>query len=302
VAINSHKRDANARRFPKAHLVAGPIALLATVSTVGLGVLATTPDTRDDLVASNSTTRLDSDDLDRRQVVSRSDSRSDRSGADFVNLQRAFDISMSRTETLRAVRQADKTMWTTVDLNLWTSPGKDAEKVGLLEDTQKVLVTGRKTSERVEIVHQGKARWVSAGYLSAEKPVAEKSTSGGGAASGSVDATCTNGSAVSAGVSPNVVAVHQAVCANFPEITSYGTFRGDGEHAQGIAVDIMVSGDRGWQVAEFLRANYSELGISYLIYSQQIWSVERGSEGWRGMSDRGSTTANHYDHVHVTTY
>ena len=33
-----------------------------------------------------------------------------------------------------------------------------------------------------------------------------------------------------------------------------------------------------------------------------IWSVERGGEGWRGMSDRGSTTANHYDHVHVTTY
>ena len=25
-------------------------------------------------------------------------------------------------------------------------------------------------------------------------------------------------------------------------------------------------------------------------------------EGWRGMSDRGSTTANHYDHVHVTVY
>ena len=96
--------------------------------------------------------------------------------------------------------------------------------------------------------------------------------------------------------------MHEAVCANFPEITSYGTFRGDGEHSQGIAVDIMVSGDRGWQVAEFVRANASELGVSYVIYSQQIWSVERGSEGWRGMEDRGSTTANHYDHVHVTTY
>ena len=299
MAVNSHKRDTNARRFPKAHLVAGPVALLATVSTVGLGVLATSPETRDSLVASNSTSLVDLDDVDRRQVVSRSESRSDRASADFVNLQRAFDISMSRTATLRAIRQADEKMWTTVDLNLWTSPGKDARKVGLLSDTKRVLVTGRKTPERVEIVHRGQSRWVTAGYLSAEKPVAEKSA---GAASGSVDAACTNGSAVPAGVSPNIVAVHQAVCANFPEITSYGTFRGDGEHAQGIAVDIMVSGERGWQVAEFVRANYSELGVSYIIYSQNIWSVERGSEGWRGMEDRGSTTANHYDHVHVTTY
>ena len=58
----------------------------------------------------------------------------------------------------------------------------------------------------------------------------------------------------------------------------------------------------GWQVADFVRAHYVELGVSYVIYSQHIWSVERGGEGWRAMSDRGSTTANHYDHVHVSTY
>jgi hypothetical protein len=38
------------------------------------------------------------------------------------------------------------------------------------------------------------------------------------------------------------------------------------------------------------------------MYSQRIWSVERSSEGWRYVEDRGSATANHYDHVHVTTY
>ena len=103
-------------------------------------------------------------------------------------------------------------------------------------------------------------------------------------------------------MSPNIAKVHRAVCAQFPSITTYGTFRGDGEHARGLAVDIMVSGELGWQVAEFVRANYSELGVSYLIHSQRIWSVERGGEGWRPMSDRGSATANHYDHVHVTTY
>ena len=64
----------------------------------------------------------------------------------------------------------------------------------------------------------------------------------------------------------------------------------------------MITGETGWAVAEFLRANYSSLGIEYIIFSQQMWSVERAGEGWRGMSDRGSTTANHYDHVHVTVY
>jgi hypothetical protein len=43
-------------------------------------------------------------------------------------------------------------------------------------------------------------------------------------------------------------------------------------------------------------------GVSYVIYSQRIWSVDRAGEGWRYMSDRGSSTANHYDHVHVTTF
>jgi hypothetical protein len=64
----------------------------------------------------------------------------------------------------------------------------------------------------------------------------------------------------------------------------------------------MISGDAGWEVAEFVRANAGDLGVSEVIYAQKIWTVERSSEGWRYMEDRGSTTANHYDHVHVSVY
>ena len=292
MADHRHKRDTNARRMPKAHLIAGPIALLATAATVGMGVLATTPETRDLLVASSGASigNAESD----RQVVSRSDSRED-----FVNLQKAFNENLSKVATLRAVRNADTKRWTTTDLNLWTEPGKGAKKIGLLQEEKKILVTGRQFGGRVEVVWKGRSAWVTAGYLAAEKPVEEVASDGSG---GDVDATCTNGSSVSAGVSPNIVKVHEAVCANFPEITTYGTFRGDGEHAQGLAVDMMTSGSRGWEVAEFVRAHYAELGVNYIMYSQRIWSVERGSEGWRYVEDRGSTTANHYDHVHVTTY
>ena len=58
----------------------------------------------------------------------------------------------------------------------------------------------------------------------------------------------------------------------------------------------------GWEMAKWVRANAKRLGVSEVIYSQKIWTVQRGSEGWRGMSDRGSATANHYDHVHVSVY
>ena len=60
--------------------------------------------------------------------------------------------------------------------------------------------------------------------------------------------------------------------------------------------------DAGWEAARWVRAHAKQLGVSQVIYSQKIWTVQRGSEGWRGMSDRGSATANHYDHVHVTVY
>ncbi len=295
MAVHRHKRETNARRMPKAHLIAGPLALVATAATVGMGVLATTPETRDLLVASSGASigNAGSDRSDRL-VISRSDSRDD-----FANLQKAYDANLTKVATLRAVRQADTELWTTTDLNLWTEPGKGAKKIGLLQEEKKVLVTGRHHDGRIEVVWKGRSAWVTSGYLSEEKPVEEVASDGSG---GDVNAACTNGSSVPSGVSPNIVAVHEAVCANFPEITTYGTFRGDGEHAEGLAVDIMVSGDRGWEVAEFVRAHYSELGVNYIMYSQRIWSVDRSSEGWRYVEDRGSTTANHYDHVHVTTY
>lgn len=256
---------------------------MATVSAVTLGVLAADPEARD-LVAQDTSADLSAG-LLARDTVSRSDSRVERK-----QLQKAFDRNADLAATAEAVEQADTKLWTTAPLNLWTDSGEDADQVGEIAAGKSVVVTGRKADGRVEIVVDGEARWVTEGYLSEEKPVA------------GIGGDCTNGTSVPSGVSPNIVKVHEAVCARFPEITTYGTFRGDGEHSQGIAVDIMVSGDRGWEVAEFIRENYAELGVSYLIYAQQIWSVERGSEGWRGMSDRGSATANHYDHVHVTTY
>ena len=193
--------------------------------------------------------------------------------------------------TRKAIKNADTKLWTTAPLNLWSDPTSKAERAGEVKAGKQVLVTGRRDLGRVEIVWESQARWVTEGYLSDEKPVV------------GIGGVCSNGTAVSSGVSANIVAVHEAVCAAFPSISTYGTLRGGGgDHPLGRAVDIMVSGSMGWDVANFVRAHYAELGVSYVIYSQHIWSVERGGEGWRAMSDRGSSTANHYDHVHVSTF
>lgn len=283
----SHKRDTNARRMPRAVAIAGPIALLATVSAVSLGVVTSDPATSSTpapSAAAATASSVASETDVRRESLSRSASR-----GELSSLLSQTQMVLSGESTRQAIKNADTKLWTTTTLNLWAEPGKKAAQVGEIDPGEKVLVTGRSLYGREEIVLDGKSRWVSTGYLSDEEPA----TLGG---------DCTNGTSVPSGVSPNIVAVHAAVCANFPEITVYGTFRSDGEHGQGLAVDIMVSGDRGYEVAEFVKANYAALGVSYLIYSQRIWSVERGSEGWRSMSDRGSTTANHYDHVHVTVF
>jgi hypothetical protein len=277
--------------MPRAVVIAGPLAFLATASAVTLGVVtgepASSTETPTAAPTSAATSAAPAAAGERTESVSRSGSR-----GELASLLSKSEMMMASESTRQAIKNAKTRLWTATTLNLWTEPGKKAREVGEIETGEKVLVTGRSLYGREEIVLDGKSRWVTAGYLTAEKP--EEGPTLGGA--------CTNGTSVASGVSPNIVAVHEAVCANFPEITVYGTFRSDGEHAQGIAVDIMVSGDRGWEVAEFVRANYAALGVSYLIYSQNIWSVERSGEGWRPMSDRGSTTANHYDHVHVTTY
>ncbi|QYJ05511.1 hypothetical protein KUV85_07490 [Nocardioides panacisoli] len=294
---NSHKRDLKISRRRTA-AIAAPLAAATTVATIAVGVLGN-EDEGDATMAIDTSQFSGSvaDTSDRGEVLSRSGSDRDRAeiqdGKTIKLAPTKADKMMRPQQVKSAVNGADTNLWTTEVLNLWTRPDGKADKVGEVDEVEKVLVTGRELGDREEIVVEGKSRWVTAGYLDEEKPVAQSGTGG----------TCSNGTSVPAGVSSNIRAIHQAVCSRWAQISTYGTLRGGGgDHGAGRAVDIMVSGATGWEVAEYVRANASALGVKYVIYSQQIWSVERGGEGWRGMSDRGSTTANHFDHVHVSTF
>ena len=68
------------------------------------------------------------------------------------------------------------------------------------------------------------------------------------------------------------------------------------EHPGGLALDLMVDKATGTQLAQCALDNQEALGIKYVITQQQI---NTGS-GWKDMEDRGSITANHMDHVHIS--
>ena len=80
----------------------------------------------------------------------------------------------------------------------------------------------------------------------------------------------------------------------------------DTGHGDGLALDLMVPEDSelGDKISEYLINNFKELNISYIIWKQNFLSDFNSWYGpawkWNPMPDRGGTTANHHDHVHIS--
>jgi hypothetical protein len=195
--------------------------------------------------------------------------------------------------------------YATATLNVRTTPDRDSHVVAVAKTGSKLSVTASVQDGFRFISYKGHGRWVSDKYLSGKKPKAS-ATSGRSSSGGGISAApCRSGSAVERGLTRDAIRVHRALCARYPQISAFGGLRpGDsGFHGSGRALDSMISNSTiGWNIARWVRANASKLGASEVIYYQKIWTVQRSSEGWRPMADRGSRTANHYDHVHVSVY
>ena len=56
----------------------------------------------------------------------------------------------------------------------------------------------------------------------------------------------------------------------------------------------------GNEIAEYFQKHAADYGIYYMIWRQRIWKASDPVGQWTGMSDRGSPTANHMDHVHIS--
>jgi hypothetical protein len=200
------------------------------------------------------------------------------------------------------------------DTAVVAEPADGAAELADVERGAQVALSGRTQDGYAEIVQDGVLAWID-GELVGSKPPPEETEEAAtvaGPASGTATAaprttgvsgaSCEGGSGVESGLTSNTVAVHRAVCAAFPGLVYGGVRPGDpGEHGSGRALDIMVTGSRGDAVAAFLQQHAGELGVDNIIWKQRIWFVGKPFSSWKGMEDRGSVTANHYDHVHVGT-
>lgn len=267
-------RASKPRRFA---LIAAP---LLTTGLVGIGVVTT----------GAGTTLADGDKVDFSRY-------SFGSAEDDVRA-----TALSRSATRAGVRAGAKLpavkrkLWTTAELDLRLRPNEDARVDGEFDALRKIGVTGVRRNGYAQVVVRREVRWVTAEYLSRKKPAAPGDLP-------LIDRPCPGTSGVEAGLTPAAVRVYRAVCNQFPQITSYGGRDNHGEHVNGQAIDVMTSDVAlGTAIAEFLRANAAELNLYNVIWRQRIFTQERAGEGWRPMSSRGSATANHYDHVHVSVY
>jgi hypothetical protein len=190
------------------------------------------------------------------------------------------------------------TRYATADLTIRTTSGSDFVDLGDIPSGTKLGITGVVQNKRAQIVWDGAARWVTAQYLSKSKPSTGGGSSSGGSLSGSTK-----------GLKPNALKVLAAVRSNWPQIKVFGGVHPDPlpDHPSGRALDLMLPNYKsaagkklGHDMSRWLQKHHSELGINYIIYDQHIWNVQRDKEGWRYMASRGSDSANHKNHVHVT--
>lgn len=206
--------------------------------------------------------------------------------------------------------KATGTRYATANLKVRQVPLADSKTLATLAVGDEVQITNETFGAYRLIVYKGKAAWVTAKHLTAKKPAAKPASTSGGSApatssvSGQItQSPCAAGSRVENGLRANTIKLYRSVCASFPQITSYGGVRADSMpyHPSGRALDIMLpslsQNALGWQIARWVVANASSFNVDHVIFDQQIWVK---GMGWRGMSNRGSATANHRDHVHVT--
>ncbi len=204
---------------------------------------------------------------------------------------------LQKAEVTQPVTVATK--YATTDLNLWHASTGSAY-TGVIAKGSAVQLTGEERDGRAEAVFNGTPRWVTARYLTTTAPSTPPIDSGAvnyGYSSGLDKANS----------DIRTIAAH--VWATFPQITTQHGWRNSpaSDHYAGRSLDIMIPSYRtnqayGWEIANYFRTNAKKFNINYIIFEQKIWNITRDSEGWRAMADRGSDSANHLDHVHITTF
>jgi uncharacterized protein YgiM (DUF1202 family) len=190
-------------------------------------------------------------------------------------------------------RDSSSSRYARTALNVRSSSSQRAGVVAQVAKGTQLRVTGVRTNGRSQVLYAGDARWVVSKFLTKRRPSTAPTPS----------------YPVEKGLTARAIAVHRAALKAWPQITTYYGYRNDpsSDHYLGRALDLMIPDYKtaagkalGYKVAAWAQANQKNLGIQYVIWNQHIWNVSRASEGWRLMADRGSDSANHKNHVHIS--
>lgn len=193
------------------------------------------------------------------------------------------------------------------ELNIRATSATDGTVIDTVTKGTVLLITGVTKNKRSQVIYNGALRWAYSAYLSGTKPSSSPgsgSSSGGSLGSESLDRT-----------NAYAKVIVRLIREEFPQITTIYGWRMSSsyssDHPSGRAIDLMIpkytksSGKKlGDAIALFLQQRHKKLHIHYLIWRQRNWNVERSTSltAWRTMENRGSDTANHLDHVHVSVY
>ncbi len=198
--------------------------------------------------------------------------------------------SQSAAPVIAASRQ-----YTQGSLNVRAEPDVTSDLLGRLSVASEVEATSDIAGDYRKIVFKNSYGWVLTASLDDSDASAVPT--------GTSMEACSRGSAVENKLRKTTIFIYRSVCPIFPEVNSYGGWRAGGMqfHKNGRALDIMltpgVESALGHRIANYLIAHRVEFKIDHIIFEQKIWTP--GNPHWRHMADRGSVTANHFNHVHV---
>ena len=328
---HSHKRETHARRKLKPPSWPDPSPSSRRGAASPSASLAPPPGTgrtHDAISSQGAATQR----VAQRRRVSRSESRlaadARSSAARRRSGRTAYDARQTQARPT-ARQRADVRCGPPPPLNLWTGPDEQGEaRSGLIDAGRRssspdAIRRPRRARRRRQrpLGHRGvplpgpaaptqapprRRRVALRGALRVAAPPTPSQTPSASpsetpAPTGLSTAPCPDGS-VENGLTSDAVCVYRSVCHAFPQITSYGGWDAHGEHASGKAIDIMTSDKAlGNAIAAFLQSHASELTST--TSSGGTRSGRRCGPPRAGgdYGDHGSPTANHMDHVHVST-
>ena len=172
----------------------------------------------------------------------------------------------------------------------WNRPADDSRGNYSSSDGQRNRWSGGGSAPAVEAPAPAPAPVAAPAAAAAPAPAAVPAAN----LTGKATATSTAYSSWAAHVRPVVAEVAQA------HGVSTVLTRPGHSPTQQLAADFMVYSDgaKGDAVAQSVIDNASRFNVDYVIWKQRIHMI--GGSGWTPMEDRGSPTANHMDHVHVS--